>query len=219
VGGVNRRLAAWCALVLTIGGLALGVRLTSPPEHERTPPFFTWSFGLGGLVQYAVWLGLVLAIAAGLRRREAFALRRPSPVGRAIRVALLPIGVAALTSAVVGPLLDPGREQGILPRRWVHGHVGPFVVSVLAVAVAAPVVEELMFRGLGFSLLRQYGRWVAVLGVGFAFGVAHGIPEALPILVPFGSALAYLRDRTGSVYPGMVVHALFNAVAVIVAVA
>jgi membrane protease YdiL (CAAX protease family) len=216
---LNRRLLAWWALVLTIGGLALAVRLTSPPENERVPPFFTWSFGLGGLVQYAVWFGLVLAIAAGLRRREAFALRRPSSLGRAVRFALVAIAVAGVTSAIVGPLLNPGKEQGILPKRWVHGHIGPFVVSVVAVAVVAPIVEELMFRGLGFSLLRKYGRRVAILAVGLAFGVAHGIPEALPILVPFGSALAYVRDRTGSVYPGMVVHALFNTVAVILAVA
>ena len=38
------------------------------------------------------------------------------------------------------------------------------------------------------------------------------------MLVPFGVALAYLRDRTDSVYPGMLVHASFNAVALAYAV-
>jgi membrane protease YdiL (CAAX protease family) len=33
------------------------------------------------------------------------------------------------------------------------------------------------------------------------------------VLIPFGIALAWLRDRTESVYPGMVVHALFNGIA------
>ena len=33
------------------------------------------------------------------------------------------------------------------------------------------------------------------------------------MLVPFGIALAWLRDRTNSVVPGMFVHALFNGAA------
>jgi membrane protease YdiL (CAAX protease family) len=37
--------------------------------------------------------------------------------------------------------------------------------------------------------------------------------EALLVLVPFGIALAWLRDRTRSVIPGMTVHALFNGLA------
>jgi membrane protease YdiL (CAAX protease family) len=42
--------------------------------------------------------------------------------------------------------------------------------------------------------------------------------QALLVLIPFGAALAYLRERTGSVLPGIVVHALFNAAAIAVSV-
>jgi hypothetical protein len=48
--------------------------------------------------------------------------------------------------------------------------------------------------------------------------LAHGLLEGLPILIVFGSGLAFLRAQTDSVYPGMVVHGIFNAVALIVAV-
>jgi membrane protease YdiL (CAAX protease family) len=48
--------------------------------------------------------------------------------------------------------------------------------------------------------------------------VWHGLVQALLILIPFGIGLAYLRDRTRSVVPGMVVHALFNGAALAVAV-
>ena len=57
------------------------------------------------------------------------------------------------------------------------------------------------------------GRVPAILLVGLAFGLAHGLVEALLVLVPFGIALAVLRDRTDSVYPGMLVHGLFNGIA------
>jgi membrane protease YdiL (CAAX protease family) len=80
------------------------------------------------------------------------------------------------------------------------------------------VVEELMFRGEGFALLGRYGRWVAIVGTALAFGLGHGLLLGLPILVVFGLGLALLRDRTGSVYPGIALHALFNGVALIAAV-
>ena len=51
-----------------------------------------------------------------------------------------------------------------------------------------------------------------------AFGLAHGLLEALLVLVPFGIGLAWLRDRTDSVVPGMFVHALFNAAALVLIV-
>jgi membrane protease YdiL (CAAX protease family) len=87
------------------------------------------------------------------------------------------------------------------------------------IVVVAPVVEELTFRGLGYSVLVPFGRWTAILLVGVAFGLAHGLVNAFPFLAAFGAALAYLRSRVDSVYPGMIVHGLFNAVALTVAVA
>jgi membrane protease YdiL (CAAX protease family) len=86
------------------------------------------------------------------------------------------------------------------------------------IAAVAPFVEELLFRGLGYSLLERYGRWPAILTVGVAFGLYHGLVQALPELVIFGCALAWLRSKTRSVYPGMLLHATFNAIALVAAV-
>ena len=79
-------------------------------------------------------------------------------------------------------------------------------------------VEEATFRGLGYSLLAPYGQIAAVLAIGILFGLAHGLVEALPILVALGVGLAYLRARTDSLYPCFIVHALFNAIALTLAV-
>ncbi|HET7572804.1 MAG TPA: CPBP family intramembrane glutamic endopeptidase, partial [Gaiellaceae bacterium] len=90
--------------------------------------------------------------------------------------------------------------------------------NVALFTIAAPFVEELTFRGLGQSLLRFLGRWPAIVLVGITFGATHGLVEALLVLVPFGIALAVVRERTDSVYPGMVVHALFNGTALALSV-
>jgi hypothetical protein len=81
-----------------------------------------------------------------------------------------------------------------------------------------PFVEELTFRGLGFSLLSRFGTLPAILLVGLLFGLSHGLFVSLPILVVFGCALAWVRSRTDSVYPGMVLHGTFNLIALIAAV-
>ena len=81
-----------------------------------------------------------------------------------------------------------------------------------------PFVEELTYRGLGYSLLERFGRWPAIISVGLLFGLAHGLVESLPVLAFFGAVLAWIRSRTGSVYPGMILHSLFNLLALIVAV-
>jgi len=116
------------------------------------------------------------------------------------------------------PIRDPGKEQGLTPTHWEPSHAGAFAANLVLFAVIAPAVEELTFRGVGQSLLRFTGRWPSILLVGLAFGVWHGLVQALLVLIPFGIGLAYLRDRTRSVLPGMAVHGLFNAAALALAV-
>ena len=81
-----------------------------------------------------------------------------------------------------------------------------------------PFVEELTYRGLGYSLLERFGRGWAILAVGILFGLAHGLVLTLPVIVAFGCALAWVRAETDSVFPGWSLHALFNAVALVAAV-
>lgn len=88
------------------------------------------------------------------------------------------------------------------------------VVQLLAVAlVVAPVAEELFFRGLLLGALCRYtGRgWVSIVVSAVAFGCVHGQPQDILPLVTMGVLLGYLRLRGGTLWPCMVLHALFNA--------
>jgi membrane protease YdiL (CAAX protease family) len=86
------------------------------------------------------------------------------------------------------------------------------------VAVFVPIVEELMFRGLGYSLLARYGIPAAIVGTGVLFALGHGVIEGLPIFVFLGLGLAYIRYRADSVYPTIALHSCFNALALVLAV-
>jgi membrane protease YdiL (CAAX protease family) len=204
------RLGGWIGLV----GLFSVLGYVSTLAGEKAPDdvFYRWSFSVGGVLQYAVVLGIVLALVTG--RWELLALRRPD-WRQAARLLLVPIGVAYAVTAALSPFLNPGEEQGLTTDHFDAGRAAPFVASVLVVTIAAPAVEELAFRGLGFSLLRPLGRWPAILLVGVAFGLWHGLFEAFLPLFAFGAGLAWLRERTGSVYPCIAAHAIFNGLAVV----
>jgi membrane protease YdiL (CAAX protease family) len=145
------------------------------------------------------------------------ALRRPT-FRRLIPTVVVVFVAVYAASAIVSAYTDPGREQGLTPDHWDSRRAVQFAINFLVFVAVAPVVEELTFRGLGYSLLEPLGRTAAVLWVGLAFGLAHGLVEGLPILIVFGAGLAFLRARTTSVCPGIAVHAAFNAIALIVSV-
>jgi membrane protease YdiL (CAAX protease family) len=214
------RLTCWVALVATIAALNYASRFSgSSSSSSGRDEVYSWSTFANGMIVYAFWLGLVLAISA--ERWDLLALRRPASWGRAAGLAVTAVASIYVLEALVSliPLpQSPSHEQALTPTHWEPAHAGAFAANLVLFAVAAPVVEELTFRGVGQSLLAFLGRWPSMLLVGVAFGLAHGLVEALLVLVPFGIALAWLRDRTKSVVPGMVVHGLFNAIALAAAV-
>lgn len=214
---INRSaLTLWTTFVLLFATLSYSVRFSSGKPDRDT--LYKWSTAAAGLVQFLI-VGLIVYGIAGLGdRRKLLALRRPTSWGRAAVIGV-GIGIAmTVLLALLSPLLKPGQEQGLTPTRWEPSHAAAYIANAIVVAVVAPIVEELTFRGLGYSLLEPFGRWTAIVLVGLLFGLAHGLVEAFPFLAAFGAMLAYLRSRVDSVYPGMIVHGLFNAVALVVAV-
>jgi membrane protease YdiL (CAAX protease family) len=207
------RLGGWIALVGVLSTLGYVSKFagSEPPDDV----FYRWDTAVGTLVQYGVVLAVVLLLARGAT--HLLALHEPR-WRDAARWLLLPIGLTYLVGALLSPFLNPGKEQGLTPDSFDSARANAFFANVAVVVIVAPIVEELAFRGLGYSLLRPLGKWPAILGVGLAFGLWHGLLEALPVLFAFGAALAWLREQTGSIYPCILVHGAFNAIAVVVSI-
>ena len=216
------RLLAWLVFVLGLTALNYAGRFAA----EDTPDdiAYQWTSSIGVVVQFGLMLGVLLLIAKGLPKRELFALRRPRSWKRALGLAaaaLVAIYVASLAYTGLLSLLgdfDPTEEQGLVPDGWDSSRAAPFIAFFLAVTILAPIVEELTYRGLGFSLISPYGVVLAIVGTGLLFGLTHGLLIGLPVLAFFGIVVGWLRAKTDSVYPGMLLHATFNAVALLVAV-
>jgi uncharacterized protein len=211
------RVTAWLTVVGLLAAANYAVRFSGNSETDQRDALYHYSSAVSGLIFYAIFFSFVYAIAA-VDTEELFALRAPRGTGQALRLGVTVIIGVYVVSAVLSPFLNAGKEQGLTPSHWEPQHAGAYAANFVVVAVVAPIVEELTFRGVGYALLEQYGRVLAIVVVGLAFGLAHGLVEALPILATFGMLLAWLRSRTDSVVPGMVVHSLFNSIALVVAV-
>ena len=184
----------------------------SSSTSQKASVLYTYSNAVGGAVIYVIMLGLLLWIVG--RRTDLLALRQPEFWLKALGLAVAVFLASFLANAIMDPFLHAGREQGVVPKHWMPRHAGAYAANWVVVAGIAPVVEELTYRGAGFSLLSaRWGSTVAILAVGILFALSHGLLQALPELATLGCALAWLRSRTSSVYPGMLVHSAFNSIA------
>ncbi len=95
---------------------------------------------------------------------------------------------------------------------------GALPVQVLLIVFAAPIAEEVCFRGMLFGGLREgMPRIAAALLSAAIFGGLHATTgvSAIPPLIGFGFVLCLLYERTGSIVPGIILHMLNNSVALI----
>jgi CAAX protease family protein len=212
----SNRLAGWLMLIGVLVVLGYGSR-ASGAEPERDL-LYRWATSAATLIQFGLMLLIVLWIVSGGPARELLGLRRPrSWRAAAGRMFGLFIGVFLLAAAL-DPLLHAGEEQGLAPEGWDGSRAVPFIANFVLVAGFVPIVEELTFRGAGYAVLERFGVPAAIVGTGLLFGLAHGLVRALPILVAFGIGLAWLRYRSNSVVPCIVVHAVFNGISLLAAV-
>jgi membrane protease YdiL (CAAX protease family) len=206
---MNARLIGWGLFVGFFATLAYSSHFNG--DRPAKDLAYKWESSISGLLAYAIFFGIVMLLTRGLARRSFLALRRPTSWGLAARISILVIVAVALVSAAVAPFGSPGQEQGLIPERFDSSRIAQFVAYAAVVTVVGPIVEELMFRGVGYGLLERFGRTTAILLVGLAFGLIHGLVAGFPVIATFGIGLAYLRSRTGSIYPCILLHAGFNA--------
>ncbi|MCB0128470.1 MAG: CPBP family intramembrane metalloprotease [Caldilineaceae bacterium] len=217
IGSVLLMAAVMAVLVLTD-------RVPAETANLAAGPIFLLGIGVYAIVVIAVYL---------------FAVRRhPAPGSTAHAVsgwsalgwrgfetkwiwALPPLlflqfaGMALVNLLIVAPLVG-----GDYQNPQIEAITGGSALSVrdllflmVLIAVVAPVAEELFFRGMLYPLLRQrWAMWPAILLNGLLFSLIHFLPPLLPGLFIVGVVLAWVRDRSGSLIPGILLHAMQNGI-------
>lgn len=219
--------AAVGAVLLVFFALQFSLQrlLVHPPPAEAAGPLApgsdlwhrTMSAEQGAALIVA---GLIVILLAYTRRTPT---RRPG-LWRGSAAAI----VALL---VLLPIVTLQEEAGRVVWRWLHPDVAPPVHAVLqalehsawgtwgrwqlliGAVLVAPLAEELFFRGLLLQAISHHTglAWPAILASAAAFGAVHAQPQDVLPLASMGIVLGYLRFATGSVWPCILAHMLFNA--------
>jgi membrane protease YdiL (CAAX protease family) len=131
-------------------------------------------------------------------------------------------GLASYYAAVVAysSLITQPKQKDIARDLGLNAGLLAAVPVVLVIAVLAPIAEEIFFRGLLFGGLRRRLSTIPAAAISaLVFGGLHATTgvTAVPPLIIFGFVLALLYEKTGSLVPGMIAHAINNSLALIVA--
>lgn len=118
------------------------------------------------------------------------------------RVATL--GYIALTG-------DTGNVQQIYSDTGAAGPVS-LILSLLFLCLLTPIGEELLFRGVVATALLRYGSFVGVVGSAVVFAAVHGANAAAVTALVVGLITGELLRRSGSIWPGVVVHTVNNLI-------
>ncbi|MFC7625197.1 CPBP family intramembrane glutamic endopeptidase [Microlunatus sp. GCM10028923] len=163
-------------------------------------------------------IGFAAAAAIRIRELGPFGVRKTS--GKWLLLGLAGGLVALLVKIIVMPALVSafGLATDTQDTYAAGASAGPLfvILMMLSLAVITPIGEELLFRGVLTTALLRYGPWIGVIGSSVIFALMHGINFVLPAAVIVGLIAGELRRRSGSIWPGVIVHAVNNSITVVV---
>ncbi len=189
-------------------------------SDDYFPTFTARNVLLLSIASYAAMLAAVAVavLPLGARALGALGVRRagwrPIVFGA--------VGTVILSVAVSQVGIEPQGVKKVLEFVRQPGELG---LSLLALAILAPLVEELIFRGLVYGwiagswmwvadrwsrLPSRYGTVAAWLVSSLVFAVAHAEPAHVLLVLPLGLLFGWLRRRTDSLVPSLVAHVVNN---------
>lgn len=129
---------------------------------------------------------------------------------------LLGITISAAETVLLLLLPIPGGLMDKYEKAAEALYSGSVVLQILSIVIVAPVVEELIFRGLILSRLRKgMSPAAAAIVSSLIFGVAHGTPVWMACAFLAGLALSFLCIRYRSVLAPIAMHITFNLISVV----
>jgi uncharacterized protein len=213
---------AWAALVAAFGGALMGALIIGVIGSAAGSSFADPSPAVSisaTIVQDLSFIGAALLFAniSARPRPEQFGLR-PTRFWPAVGWMAAAFAAFYVFTLIWVSILGVSPDDTKLPDELgVKDSTYALLAVAFLVAVVAPMAEEFFFRGFFYGALRNWkGPWPAAVLTGLVFGAIHlGSAEAA-FLLPlgfFGFSLCLLRERTGSLYPGIALHCINNSLA------
>lgn len=172
-------------------------------------------------IRYVVGIAVEVALAMGallflklekLSIRETLRWRWPGwrllGLGGALALGLWMLGAMfnLMTSVIFGYTTPV--EPTLFPRTVLEA-----LLLLASTVIAAPLCEEIMFRGYVQRAYERRSPWTGILVSGLIFALYHLRFQGALALVPVALALGFVAWRSNSLFPGMLLHAAYNSIA------
>jgi len=156
-------------------------------------------------ISYVLSMLAILGIGIGFRRSFKFQLKKVQ-----VPILLLTIPMIICLDIIVEPIIN------IIPmsdffRNMFNDYITNDLNTFLMIGIAAPLLEELVFRGIILNgFLKQYSPWKSILWSAAIFGIAHLNPWQFIAAFSIGIVIGWLYWKTNSLLPGILVHFTSN---------
>ncbi|MCH7810848.1 MAG: CPBP family intramembrane metalloprotease [Chloroflexi bacterium] len=225
------------ALILPLLLIALNVGAaitTNVDTDDLTETDHIIGFGFGFLLEAAL---LALAFNFAIRKYKgswsSLGFRLPAEwriswadlsVRRLMRIFWFPLAIVGGAFATIWVWVGLLYALGIAPDSNIPENVYDFAIPVIMLGllsvIAAPLAEEVFFRGFLFQgVAKRWGMWAGITFSAFIFGLSHaGAPDSwllLPAIAAIGGIFAWGFAKSGSIYPSLFAHVIFNSVSFI----
>lgn len=203
----------WVDFFATVGvfvlsvlvGSLVAVAMMKLQGYESLPPHVTFIYYLIQMlpaIAFVLWRRYKAGRDSGLH----FGLRRLN-----MPMILWGVLLVVASGVVLEPLLAMFPTEAYENVMQTIGFGGWAIMSTV---VAAPILEEVLFRGLVFeSVGERFGRGMGLLVSALLFGLIHGVPVQMVNAFVVGLILGYIYLRTRSLISVIIIHAVNNAIA------
>lgn len=179
------------------------------------PLFFKEDNALRLFVTYVLTFGITLLYAYTYRKIRMKDQEQPSRVLNFKKSSPILILWGIILIIASGVVIEPLLE--LFPEQWftmLNRYMGSGIWAIVTAVVAAPILEELLFRGvIQRSISLKYGGLVGVVVAAAIFGIIHFNPVQVVNAFVVGLILGFIYYKTNSLISVMIIHAVNNAMA------
>ena len=208
-------------LIATVQTLCLVVLVFGVYLRNRLPVLVT--DGVAGGTMLAVMLGMLYLLPGRGKLADKLGIRKFRE--RDLRIVLVGIAAVYAWEFSVTPLWEmllralniTWKENQALLELCASGSWRRFVVMLVLVGILTPVMEEVLFRRLLYSLLRPLGIWNGLILTSLVFAAVHFFLHGFPALAGIGAVFQWIYLRSGNLAASILTHMTFNFIALSVA--
>lgn len=210
--------AGFILLYFVLQAVCTGLIMAATGTRSAMPVVIIFGLVAAAIIQlFLMWLYLRepgrMAIL-GLNSFGKIPLRQATALAFVVIMAAMAFNYIYATYVIpgVGMQEEMAKILAAIPRTPVN-----IAAIFFAIAIAAPIVEELLFRGMLQNAVAKYVPfWAAILLSSFLFAVVHMQLYAIPGLMSLSIAFGYLYHRTGSLRTNIILHMANNAFALVI---